>query len=80
MVGDGSASAVSTTLQYQGDMLKAEAKELFAWMLANQHIIDDLVEDIRKVIEDMQQVWQVMTGMMKDTNETMTKLNAALKG
>ncbi|KEI70808.1 type III secretion system translocon subunit SctE [Endozoicomonas elysicola] len=80
MVGDGSSSAVSTTMQYQADMLRAEAKELFAWMLANQHIIDDLTEDIRKVIEDMQQVWQVMTGMMKDTNETMTKLNAALKG
>ncbi len=80
MIGDGSASAVGTTMQYQADMLRAEAKELFAWMLANQHIIDDLTEDIRKVIEDMQQVWQVMTGMMKDTNETMTKLNAALKG
>lgn len=80
MVGDGSSSAVSTTMHYQADMLRAEAKELFAWMLANQHIIDDLTEDIRKVIEDMQQVWQVMTGMMKDTNETMTKLNAALKG
>ena len=67
-------------MTYEADMLKAEAKELFAWMMHNQHIIDDMIEDIRKVIEDMQQVWQVMTGMMKDNHETMTKLNSALKG
>ncbi|WP_066017101.1 type III secretion system translocon subunit SctE [Endozoicomonas atrinae] len=80
MIADGSASAHSTAMTYEADMLKAEAKELFAWMMHNQHIIDDMVEDIRKVIEDMQQVWQVMTGMMKDNHETMTKLNSALKG
>ncbi|USE35286.1 type III secretion system translocon subunit SctE [Endozoicomonas sp. SCSIO W0465] len=80
MVADGSASAHSTTMNYQADMLRAEAKELYAWMLANQHVIDGMTEDIAKVIEDMQQVWQVMTGMMKDNHDTMTKLNAALKG
>lgn len=80
MIADGSASAHSVTMNYEADMLRAEAKELYAWMQANQHIIDNMTEDIRKVIEDMQQVWQVMTGMMKDNHETMTKLNGSLKG
>ncbi|WP_257266652.1 type III secretion system translocon subunit SctE [Endozoicomonas sp. ONNA2] len=80
MIADGSASAHSTTLSYEADMLRAEAKELYAWMLANQHMINNLCEDIQKVIEDMQQVWQIMTSMMKDNRDTMTKLNSSLKG
>ncbi|MBO9480127.1 type III secretion system translocon subunit SctE [Salinisphaera sp. G21_0] len=80
MIADGSVNAHITTLNYDADMLRAEAKELYAWMLANQHAIDNLTEDIQKVIEDMQQVWQVMTSMMKDNHDTMTKLNGSLKG
>ncbi|MGI2026810.1 type III secretion system translocon subunit SctE [Endozoicomonas acroporae] len=80
MIADGSVNAHVTTLNYDADMLRAEAKELYAWMLANQHAIDNLTEDIQKVIEDMQQVWQVMTSMMKDNHDTMTKLNSSLKG
>ena len=79
MVFDGAASASATTLQYEADKLRADAKKLFAWMMANQHIIDDLTEDIKKVIEDMEQTWKVMTGMMKDNHDTKTKLNAAIK-
>ncbi|MGO0306212.1 type III secretion system translocon subunit SctE [Endozoicomonas acroporae] len=80
MIADGTAGAYTTTLNYDADMLRAEAKELYAWMLANQHAIDNITEDIQKVIEDMQQVWQVMTSMMKDNHDTMTKLNSSLKG
>ncbi|WP_422489012.1 type III secretion system translocon subunit SctE, partial [Endozoicomonas sp. ALE010] len=80
MIADGSVNVHITNLNYDADMLRAEAKELYAWMLANQHAIDNLTEDIQKVIEDMQQVWQVMTSMMKDNHDTMTKLNSSLKG
>lgn len=80
MIADGSVNVHITNLNYDADMLRAEAKELYAWMLANQHAIDNLTEDIQKVIEDMQQVWQVMTSMMKDNHDTMTKLNGSLKG
>ncbi|WP_257294743.1 type III secretion system translocon subunit SctE [Endozoicomonas sp. YOMI1] len=80
MIADGAASAHSVTMKYHADMLRAEAKELFAWMQINQHIIEEMIEEVRKLIEDMQQVWQVMTGMMKDNHDTMTKLNSSLKG
>ncbi|WBA83002.1 type III secretion system translocon subunit SctE [Endozoicomonas sp. GU-1] len=80
MIADGSVNVHITNLNYDADMLRAEAKELYAWMLANQHAIDNITEDIQKVIEDMQQVWQVMTSMMKDNHDTMTKLNSSLKG
>ncbi|MFK0570977.1 type III secretion system translocon subunit SctE [Endozoicomonas sp.] len=80
MVGDGSASAVSTTYQYEADMLRAEAKELYAWMLHNQHVIDDLVEDIQKVIEELQQGFSAIAGILKDNNDTKTKLLGLIKG
>lgn len=79
-MADGSANAASTTLKYEADIARADAKELFAWMLRNQAAIDDMVEDIKKVIEDLQQTWQVMTGIMKDNHETNTKLIGAIKG
>ena len=79
-IADGSANAASTTLNYEADIARADAKELFAWMLRNQAAIDDMVEDIKKVIEDLQQTWQVMTGIMKDNHETNTKLIGAIKG
>lgn len=80
MVGDGSASAVSTTYNYDADMLRAEAKELHAWIMHNQHVIDDMVEDIRKVIEEMQQGYSVVASILKDNHETKSKLIGSIKG
>ncbi|WP_419532978.1 type III secretion system translocon subunit SctE [Endozoicomonas sp.] len=80
MTGDGSASAVSTKFQYDADMLRAEAKELYAWMLHNQHLIDDLIEDIQKAIDEMQQGFSVIANILKDNHDTKTKLIGLIKG
>ena len=80
MIGDGSASAVSTSYNYDADMLRAEAKELNAWILHNQHIIDDLVEDIQKVIDELQQGFSVVASIIKDNHDTKSKLLGSIKG
>ncbi len=80
MIGDGSASAVSTTYNYDADMLRAEAKELHAWIMHNQHIIDDLVEDIQKVIDELQQGFSVVSSIIKDNHDTKSKLIGSIKG
>lgn len=79
MVGDGSASAVSTTYQYDADMFRAEAKEFHAWMLHNQHVIDDLLEDISKVIDELQSGYQVIASILKDNHDNNTKLLGSIK-
>ena len=75
MVADGAAGVVSTKHQYDADMLRVEAKKLYAWMIRHQHMIDDLVEDIKKAIEDAQKSWEVVVSGLKGINDTKTKLN-----
>jgi len=80
MVGDGAASAVSTTYNYDADMLRAEAKELHAWIMHNQHVIDDLIEDIQKVLDELQQGFAAVSSIISSTQETKSALARALKG
>lgn len=80
MIGDGAASAVATTYNYDADMLRAEAKELHAWILHNQHVLDDLTEDIQKVIDELQQGFSTIASIMKDNHETKSKLLGSIKG
>ncbi len=75
MVADGAAGVVSTKHQYDADMLRVEAKKMYAWMIRNQHMIDDLVEDIKKAIEDAQKSWEVVVSGLKGISDTKSKLN-----
>ncbi|MGB0359945.1 MAG: hypothetical protein ACPGEF_00825, partial [Endozoicomonas sp.] len=80
MVADGGASVASTKYTYDADILRAEAKEIFAFILRNQHKIDEFIEDIQKVLEELQHGYQTFAGILKDNHDTKIKLASYIKG
>ena len=79
-VADGSASVVSTKHQYEADMLRAEAKEIYAFILRNQQKIDEFIEDIEKIIDELQQGHTTLTTIMKDNHDTKIKMLSYIRG
>ncbi|WP_067518774.1 type III secretion system translocon subunit SctE [Endozoicomonas ascidiicola] len=80
MAADGAASAASTKYQFDADLLRADAKEIYAFILRNQQLIDENVEDIQKVIEELQQGYSTIASILKDNHDTKIKLLSYVKG
>lgn len=74
MVADGSASIAQTKYTYDAEMLKAEAKKLYAWILYNQQMTEDLAEDIQRVVEELAAGFDTIFAILKDNNDTKSYL------
>lgn len=74
MVADGSASMAQTKYTYDAEMLKAEAKKLYAWILYNQQMTEDLAEDIQRVVEELAAGFDTIFNILKDNNDTKSYL------
>lgn len=78
-VADGAASAVSTTYQYDADMLRAEAKKLHAWILRHQNAIDMMTEDLGRMFQELQSGMQVVSSIISGNHDTKTKMLGKIK-
>ncbi len=79
LVADGATTIVNANQNYDADILRAEARQIQAYIQRNQQAIDDLAEALERAIEDLQSGYTSLTNIIRDNHDTKTTISRNLR-
>ncbi|WP_461537748.1 type III secretion system translocon subunit SctE [Spongorhabdus nitratireducens] len=78
-VGQGSAGIATAKYTKDAEILRAEAKEIQAFILRNGQIMEETSEELKKLLEEMQEGIAAMTQIISASHDTKSQISRSMR-
>ena len=75
----GGAGIVTAEHTKNAELLRADAKEIQAFILRNGQILEETAEELKKLLEEMQEGVQAMTQIISASHDTKTQISKSIR-